>query len=98
MVGAPNMRFAKLRYALCVVTLVCVVNTEFLTGGYEVRTEGDSFMVAFHTQLSAIWWCLFVQQALIEGTTSKTHLKCEISGDVAIVYQIKGFLPGKTHK
>ncbi len=24
-------------------------------------------MVAFHTPLSAVWWCMFVQQALLEA-------------------------------
>jgi hypothetical protein len=24
-------------------------------------------MVAFHTPLSAVWWCIFVQQALMEA-------------------------------
>lgn len=53
-----------------------------LTGGYEVKTEGDSFMVAFHSPISAVWWCLFVQEALVaanwpgkqpSSTTPLTH-------------------------
>jgi serine/threonine protein kinase/predicted ATPase len=35
-------------------------------GGYEVKTQGDSFMVAFDDSLRAIQWCLDAQRALAE--------------------------------
>jgi class 3 adenylate cyclase len=32
--------------------------------GYEVSTEGDAFLVAFHEPFDAVAWCLCVQMAL----------------------------------
>ena len=32
--------------------------------GYEVSTEGDAFLVAFHEPFDAVAWCLCVQLAL----------------------------------
>lgn len=36
-------------------------------GGYEVKTQGDSFLVAFTSAVEAVRWCLEAQQALLRA-------------------------------
>ncbi|KAI9437678.1 hypothetical protein H4582DRAFT_2077273 [Lactarius indigo] len=45
-----------------------------ICGGYEVKTEGDSFMVAFTTVSSALLWCSSVQMLLLEESWPKEIL------------------------
>lgn len=44
-------------------------------GGYEVKTEGDAFMVAFQTAAAAVKWCLSVQLQLLEADWPKEILE-----------------------
>ncbi|KAJ7245656.1 hypothetical protein B0H12DRAFT_1127492 [Mycena haematopus] len=45
-----------------------------ICGGYEVRTEGDSFMCSFPTVLAAVWWCLIIQVQLLKVSWLKIYL------------------------
>lgn len=51
--------------------------------GYEVRTEGDSFLVAFHTAEDALGFCLSLQLLLL---TCDWPLELESSQDACSVY------------
>ncbi|KAJ7025687.1 adenylate cyclase [Mycena alexandri] len=58
-------------------------------GGYEVRTEGDSFMCSFPTVLAAVWWCLTIQMELLNVAWPQDILDC---ADGRAVYDVKGRL------
>lgn len=47
-----------------------------LTGGYEVKTEGDAFMVSFSNALSALHWCFMVQVQLLHEPWPLEILEC----------------------
>lgn len=49
-------------------------------GGYEVKTEGDAFMVAFPDAAKAVRWCLSVQQELLEADWPPELLRSTICG------------------
>ncbi|ODV61897.1 adenylate cyclase ASCRUDRAFT_33659 [Ascoidea rubescens DSM 1968] len=55
-----------------------------IIGGYEVKTEGDAFMVSFPTPLSALIWCFKVQLLLLNGDWPTEILLsdegCELTG------------------
>ncbi|KAJ9450158.1 Adenylate cyclase [Diplonema papillatum] len=43
--------------------------------GYEVRTEGDAFMVAFQEVSQALNWCIYIQRALLEAEWPEALLR-----------------------
>ncbi|KAI5789099.1 hypothetical protein EDC01DRAFT_631149 [Geopyxis carbonaria] len=51
-------------------------------GGYEVKTEGDAFMVCFHTVTSALLWAFSVQNYLLEQEWPNEILESEAGREV----------------
>ena len=52
------------------------------TGGYEVKTEGDAFMVSFSNVLSALHWSFMVQVQLLHEPWPLEILECEDGKEV----------------
>jgi adenylate cyclase len=46
-------------------------------GGYEFKTEGDAFLCSFPTIMAAVWFCLSVQNQLMEKNWPNEILECE---------------------
>jgi adenylate cyclase len=50
-------------------------------GGYEVKTEGDSFMLAFQTMPAALLWCFTVQTELLVADWPMEIIESEEGGE-----------------
>lgn len=48
-----------------------------LMEGYEVKTEGDAFIISFHSPIKALLWCLTVQQHLLTAEWPSDLLKVD---------------------
>ncbi|CAO3615597.1 unnamed protein product [Mucor fragilis] len=60
-------------------------------GGYEVKTEGDAFMVCFQDTIAALLWCFTVQLQLLEADWPAGILETEegreIQKDNKVIYR-----------
>ena len=53
-----------------------------LDGGYEVKTEGDSFMVSFPSVTAGLLWCFHCQILLLQQEWPRELLECEDGKEV----------------
>ncbi|WWC64833.1 uncharacterized protein I303_107447 [Kwoniella dejecticola CBS 10117] len=60
-----------------------------LDGGYEVKTEGDSFMVSFQSVTAALLWCFNCQIGLLSQEWPRELLEAH---DGKVVYDSNGIL------
>lgn len=51
-------------------------------GGYIVKTEGDAFICAFSSTLTAVWWCITAQLQLLHVSWPPEILDCEEGKEV----------------
>ena len=63
-----------------------------IIGGYEVKTEGDAFMVSFPTATSALLWCFSVQSHLLEAAwpseiLNSVHCQEVLDADQNVIYR-----------
>ena len=63
-----------------------------IIGGYEVKTEGDAFMVSFPTVTSALLWCFSCQSHLLELPWSNeiidtVHCQEKLDADGNVIYR-----------
>ena len=58
-----------------------------LDGGYEVKTEGDSFMVSFQSMTSALLWAFHCQIGLLQQEWPRELLDAQ---DGKVIYDLEG--------
>ena len=63
-----------------------------IIGGYEVKTEGDAFMVSFPTATSALLWCFSVQSHLLDAPwpseiLNSVHCQEVLDPDQNVIYR-----------